>query len=318
MELETPISQIIRGADVNARYDAACKRLLSEKIILSWIMKEVLSEYRDIDVKDIAAKYIEGNPQVGKAPVHQDEPSPRIRGCNTEDTSINEGTITYDIRFNATVPVSGDLISLIINVEAQDNFYPGYPLLKRGIYYCGRLISAQYGTEFTGSRYEKLKKVYSIWICMTPPGSRENSITRYSIREENLVGDVRENVENYDLISLVMICLGRARQEDDPNVLKLLDVLLSSETGQQEKRHILQEEFDIPMTKQFDEEVSLMCNLSKGVMEKGIETGRLNALIDSVHALMESAQVSAERAMEMLKISDKDKISLKKALNSKN
>ena len=153
---------------------------------------------------------------------------------------------------------------------------------------------------------------------MTPPGSRENSITRYSIREENLVGDVRENVENYDLISLVMICLGRARQEDDPNVLKLLDVLLSTETGQQEKRHILQEEFDIPMTKQFDEEVSLMCNLSKGVMEKGIETGRLNALIDSVHALMDSAQVSAERAMEMLKISDKDKISLEKALNSKN
>lgn len=115
-----------------------------------------------------------------------------------------------------------------------------------------------------------------------------------------------------------MICLGRARQEDDPNVLKLLDVLLSTETGQQEKRNILQEEFDIPMTKQFDEEVSLMCNLSKGVMEKGIETGRLNALIDSVHALMESAQVSAERAMEMLKISDKDKISLEKALNSKN
>lgn len=25
---------------------------------------------------------------------------------------------------------------------------PGYPLLKRAVYYCGRMISSQYGTVF--------------------------------------------------------------------------------------------------------------------------------------------------------------------------
>ena len=48
--------------DDKVRYDAACKRLLSEKIILAWIMKSCLEEYRDYDVKEIARRYIEGEP----------------------------------------------------------------------------------------------------------------------------------------------------------------------------------------------------------------------------------------------------------------
>lgn len=54
------------------------------------------------------------------------------------------------------------------------------------------MISAQYGTEFTEAHYEKIKKVYSIWICMNPPKNRENSITSYLISEKNLIGDVKK------------------------------------------------------------------------------------------------------------------------------
>lgn len=54
MTTETNISKNIRSADVKARYDAACKQLLSEKIILAWIMKSCVEEFRDIEVKDIA------------------------------------------------------------------------------------------------------------------------------------------------------------------------------------------------------------------------------------------------------------------------
>ena len=58
-------------------------------------------------------------------------------------------------------------------MEAQNQFYPGYPLIKRGIYYCCRMVSSQYGTVFTSSHYEKIKKVYSIWICTNPPEYRK-------------------------------------------------------------------------------------------------------------------------------------------------
>ena len=156
MNEETTIAKNIRVADEKAAYDAACKKLLSEKIILAWIMKNCLEEYRNCDVDEIAEKYIEGTPQVGEIAVAPDESNKTsmIHGIGTEDTSLTEGTVTYDIRFFAAAPISGELIRLIINVEAQNDFYPGYPLIKRGIYYCSRMISSQYGTEFTESHYE--------------------------------------------------------------------------------------------------------------------------------------------------------------------
>ena len=286
MNSDTTIVKNIRVADEKASYDAACKRLLSEKIILAWIMKNCLEEYRDCDVEEIAEKYIEGTPQVGEVAVAPDESNrvSMIQGAGNEDTSLTEGTVTYDIRFLATAPVSGELIRLIINIEAQNDFYPGYPLIKRGIYYCSRMISAQYGTEFTNSHYENIKKVYSIWICMNPPKSRENSITRYYIAEENLVGSVKERKADYDLMAAVMICLGK-EADSGTDLLKLLNVLLSTETGSQDKCQILEEDFHIRMTQTLESEVSLMCNLSKGVEEKGIEKGRQEGIIAMVSAL---------------------------------
>ena len=286
MNSDTTIVKNIRVADEKASYDAACKRLLSEKIILAWIMKNCLEEYRDCDVEEIAEKYIEGTPQVGEVAVAPDESNrvSMIQGAGNEDTSLTEGTVTYDIRFLATAPVSGELIRLIINLEAQNDFYPGYPLIKRGIYYCSRMISAQYGTEFTNSHYENIKKVYSIWICMNPPKSRENSITRYYITEENLVGSVKEQKADYDLVAVVMICLGK-EADSGTDLLKLLNVLLSTETGSQDKCQILEEDFHIRMTQTLESEVSLMCNLSKGVEEKGIEKGRQEGIIAMVSAL---------------------------------
>ncbi len=286
MNTDTTIAKNIRVADEKASYDAACKRLLSEKIILAWIMKNCLEEYRDCDVDEIAEKYIEGTPQVGEVAVAPDESNrvSVIQGAGNEDTSLTEGTIFYDIRFLAIAPVSAELIRLIINIEAQNDFYPGYPLIKRGIYYCSRMISAQYGTEFTNSHYENIKKVYSIWICMNPPKSRENSITRYYIAEENLVGSVKERKADYDLMAAVMICLGK-EGDSGTDLLKLLNVLLSTETGSQDKCQILEEDFHIRMTLALESEVSLMCNLSKGVEEKGIEKGRQEGIIAMVSAL---------------------------------
>ena len=92
MELETTLSKNIRTADARANYDAACKRLLSEKIILAWIMKSCVQEYRDCDVRKIAEEYIEGEPQVSEVPVAPDETNTAttIHGLGNEDASLTE------------------------------------------------------------------------------------------------------------------------------------------------------------------------------------------------------------------------------------
>ena len=133
----------------------------------------------------------------------------------------------YDVRFDAIAPKSADsteqeeVIRLIINVEAQTKFKPGYPLTKRAIYYCSRMISVQHGPIFTKSEYGKICKVYSIWICTQPSDGFENTLTRYSIKPEQLIGEAQEETENYDLMSVVMICLGKPGTENHKGIYSL-------------------------------------------------------------------------------------------------
>lgn len=314
METKTSLASGIEVTQDRVDYDAACKRLLSEKIILAWIMRSCLAEYRDIDVNEIAEKYIEGTPFVSEVPVSPDETGPRIRGMAQDQSSPTEGSAYFDIYFNAIVPGTKEVVQMIINVEAQADYYPGYPLHKRGVFYCGRMISSQDGTVFVNSHYEKLQKVCSIWVCTRPPQYMENTITRYYIAEDNLVGDVHAKPEYYDLLSLVMICLGNTGK-GNKGILKLLNVLLSSEVAPAEKKQILQDEFQIPMTQTMDREVSNMCNLSQAVwekgeasgIEKGIKQGYETGLLASVKNLMGSMGLTVDEAMNALRIPDADR-----------
>jgi hypothetical protein len=327
METPTSLSANLDIAGSKANLDRACKQLLSEKMILAWIMKTCLAEYKDCTVQEIAERYIEGTPQVAETAVAPNQTNaPKIHGLNTEDTSLNEQTITYDIRFFAVAPVSGDLIRLIINIEAQNKYNPGYPLMKRVVYYLSRLISAQYTTEFNHSDYGNLKKVYSIWICMNPPAERQNTITQYSIAEKNLIGCVKEPVQNYDLMTAIILCLG-GKDNHNSEILRLLNVLLSKEESPSEKRRILHDDFDIPMTETLEEGVHLMCNYSDYIEDrgiaKGLEKGRKEGrkegaelnLLNNLQVLMKTMKLSATEAMAALEVPEADRPKYEAKLN---
>ena len=306
MDSPTAIAQALHTTEGNSAYDEACKRLLSQKIILAWIMKSCLEEYRDLDVAEIAEKYIEGTPSISKEPVFPDDAGPLIQGTDTTDKSPGVRTVTYDISFRAVAPGSKKLIELYINVEAQGEFNPGYPLLKRGIYYCSRMISRQSNRDFIDSHYEKIKKVYSIWVCLYPPGNRKNTIRRYRMTEESLVGDVKEPVAHYDLLSVVMICLGGPEEEHYEGILKLLHTLLSNKTSETEKREVLENEFDIPMTRELESEVSTMCNLSQSIAEKNHQEGLIDGILLALKKLMKNKGMSVEEAFTTLEVPEAD------------
>ena len=276
--MDTTISNTLHSAGHKSAYDAACKQLLSERIILAWILKHCVKEYRHCDVTDIANRYIEGDPQVSELTLLPNaSSSSKIHGIGNEDASLQEGTVTYDIRFLASVPSFDEKITMIINLEAQNDFYPGYPLIKRALYYCCRMISSQYGTEFTGSQYGRLRKVYSIWVCTNPPAARQNSITTYSIQETPVIGQVQETPDFYDLISVVMVCLEKQAESEETRhtndtavhtaqpqsspLLGLLNTLLSSKMDYQQKARILQDDYHIPMAQGLTEEVTHMTHI---------------------------------------------------------
>ena len=222
----------------------------------------------------------------------------KVQGMGNEDISQNEGTVYYDVRFNAIAPSTEEHgnIRLIINAEAQNRFKPKYPLTKRAVYYGSRLISAQHGTVFTKSDYQKLRKVYSIWICVNPAKRFRNTITRYSLKPETIIGNAVEAPENYDLINIVMVCLGKMEEWNDNNLIKFLGVLFQNELSAREKKDILERDFDIPMTETFESEVDDMCNLSQGVAEKAMQQGRTHILIELVNDGVLTIEKAAEKA----------------------
>ena len=307
MEQKTSLASGIEVTQAKEKYDAACKRLLSEKIILAHILKSCVAEFRDFDAAFIAENCIEGKPYVSEVPVAPDETGAMLLGLNTAQTSPTEGDAYFDIYFNAVVPGTGEVVQLIVNVEAQEAYYPGYPLPKRGIYYCGRMISAQCGTVFEGSEYGRLRKVYSIWVCMNPPKKWENTINCYEMKERNLVGKAHEEVENYDLITLVMIHLGSETGENYSGVLRLLGTLFTSGATVKAKKQILQDEFDIPMTRTIEKEVSSMggsffdAAIARGE-NRGYERGVEQGLLFSAQRMVKNLGLPFEKAMSTLEV----------------
>ena len=175
--------------------------------------------------------------------------------------------------------------------------------------------------------YDQIKKVYSIWVCLNSAEDRENTITRYSIREDNLVGSVKEDPRNYDLLSVVMICLGREQSGIDNALLDMLNVLFGTESDAERKKAYLKDKYAIPMTREFETEVSEMCNLSEGVerrgiekgiaqgMEKGVMQGRTEGVTEMLRNLIHNTGWTIEKAMETLGIPSSERTSYEKLLN---
>ena len=295
--------------------DAACKEFLSDKLILACILKGCTEEFKDCDVHDIETKYIEGDPEVGTVGVHpettneQKPTTDRIHGINTESTSDTEGMIVFDIRFYAMTPTR-ERVKLIINIEAQNRFNPGYPLIKRGIYYGCRQVSAQYGSEFTHAHYGEIKKVYSIWICFNPPKALRNTMRMYHITEKHLIGDIKENAENYDLMSVVMICLGTQKDERYTGLLKLLDVFMSEVSDFNTKSIVLKSEFGAMMPERLQQKELKMCNYSDFIYEKGVTDGEVKGeakgkaegKAEALIHLMKNLKLTFEQALVGLSI----------------
>ena len=302
------------------QYDASVKRFLANKKILAWILKECADEFKSIPVNTIEKKCIIGEPEISVAAVDQDEAdhdeceSPEIEGLNTEDASVNEGNIYYDIRFRAVVPGGGQPIYLIVNIEAQKDDNPGYPLLRRAVYYTGRLISSQKQKIFTGSHYEKIQKVYSIWIEMNVAEKNQNTITKYRIIEENIVGHRKNDFNDYDLINIIMIGLGEKDSIRNNSILRLLNVALDKKAKKPEVNAVLQNEFGIYSRGTLGKEINTMCNLGEGLVESITKevteevTASVTASVQTdtwvraAVSIMKKFGVSADEAIDTLNI----------------
>ena len=291
MERQTALAEAIDTVADKAKYDRCAKKLLSFKAIDAWILKTCVKEFSLFSVDYISEHCMSGEVEISEHAVHQDElnrgqrinSDEQVTKMNSESSSINEGTVYYDVRFNAIAPENGESITLIINLEIQTDDKPGYELVTRGTYYCARMISEQHGTVFTGDHYEKIQKVYSIWICPSTPDCRKNGMFRYHTIEDPVFGDAYVKKENYDLMEVVILNLGEPDNEADCGILNLLNTLFSPTVLPDEKKKVLSGKYNIAMTAELESEVQRMCNLGTAIENKardeGIDIGELRTTV---------------------------------------
>ena len=299
--MSTELKNSVKATDKKAQYDTSAKRLLGQKSILAHILVKTVDEFKGMNPKDVVS-YIEGTPYIstvsvepGLTNVVNEKGGQRIVGFNAENAELNEGLVRFDIVFYVRMPSAGStedgLSQIIINVEAQKDEPSGYEILNRAIFYVSRLISSQKERDFENSSYDDIKRVYSIWVCMN---MEENTMSHIHLTKDDVIGSY-EWKGKMDLLNIVM--LGLAKELPGHNEMyelhRLLGALLSQELTIDEKLNIIGNEYDIPIEENLRKDVSVMCNLSQGIEEKGIAIGEARVIIKMYKNGFTAEQIAA-------------------------
>ena len=62
------LHNVLNTVSLESQYDAQAKKVLAQKIVLAYIMKNTLEDFKDMDPQEIMP-YIEGEPMIGVVPV---------------------------------------------------------------------------------------------------------------------------------------------------------------------------------------------------------------------------------------------------------
>ena len=127
MERQTDLAEAIDSVADRAKYDRCAKKILAFKAVDAWILKTCVKEFYSYSVDYISEHCMPEKVEISEHAVHQDQlnKSQKINGnkqitkMNSESSSVNEGTVYYDVRFTAIAPENDELITLIINLEIQ-------------------------------------------------------------------------------------------------------------------------------------------------------------------------------------------------------
>ena len=271
MKRNTIFYEALELAGMKAQYDGHVKKLLSFRQVISQILVRTLTEYEGRTPLE-AARWIE------------------------PETFPRSGKRTKRPEREASL--------LVGKSEVSDS--PG-----EGIFYAAKMLTEQYGRCFSKSNYQKLRKVYSIWVCMNVPDYIGNAMVEYKISRNDRIGSVPEKQKNYDKLSVILICLNTKKGLGEPGSLHhFLNVLLSPSMDAAEKIKILSRVYGIKMEKGFRKELEDMWNLGEAIEEKALRKGRKEGrkegsrmgdakrLVRSVEKAMEAFHVDLKAACE--------------------
>ena len=126
--------------------------------------------------------------------------------------------------------------------------------------------------EFKGMKPEDVVKYIegepSISVVPVEPGLA--NMEKTDATGQRIVGLNTENAEINEGLVRIGITNEIPEHDEKYEMHRLIGALLSSELKEQEKLDIIEHEYNIPISQEFREDVSIMCNLSQGIEDKAI------------------------------------------------
>ena len=256
--------------------DASSKAIFASVPFMAQILKDCVGELATYSQQEIMELCQKADIHFATEPVHDQQTASEIlmkdsgkqlspmynlsSASSVEDTSMFEGAVHFDLLIELTIPMpKGEHIAVVVNVEIQNDGDNVCRIIKRGIYYCSRLISRQKNRSFKAPKYEKIRKVYSIWLLAAADDLLANAIRRFSLKEQILTAPQSKMpslpTAYYDMMEVVIAGInGDYMPLGKPNVLELLWLLSSVEIDDVKARQYLQEVFKMEVTETMDTE----------------------------------------------------------------
>ncbi len=190
-------------------YDALAKKLLRTKGALAIIIKSLIDHCGGYTYKEIGD-------MIGKVSVDDqvtaDLSDSGVRQLSNEMDAVMEKLIRYDVYLNFRDKYR---ISTI-DIEIQQESSPGYSLIKRGMYYACRSVSSQLSAVTGETNFDKLHKVYSVWLMVKPRSVGKAGIATL---KQGFIGNVELLPDTYaedaDLIQMDFVYAGDMSDIDD-------------------------------------------------------------------------------------------------------
>ena len=253
--------------------DEASKEILANKEFLAIILKYTVSEYADMSFQEIA-DCIEGESICKTTEVAPGRTnSNRIAGVNAEFSVLEEMMSRFDVLFKAVNPKlsNGEVTCYLhIDIESQNDYRPGYPIEKRGIYYLSRMISSQIVAPTADTNYDGLEKVYNIFICRNRvPKEIQNTMSIFELANTWNSQDMMLEKEDHDLMAMVIIRLGNPKEDNVEDIFRILNALFYP---REEKSYEILKDY-VDFSESLTQEVKNMSGLGESVFWEGVEEG---------------------------------------------
>lgn len=201
LPVDVPTYTHIHSGEVMS-YDARAKRLLRSKGALSIIIRSLIDccgSYTYLEIGDMIGKVTDDTQ------VTEDVSAEGVRRLSVEMDAVTEKLIRYDVYLNFCD--KGRISTIDIEIQQESN--PGYSLIKRGIYYACRSVSSQLGAITGETNFDKLHKVYSIWLMVKPDTDGKAGIATI---KPSLSGDAgllqKKYIADVDLMEIDFVYAG--------------------------------------------------------------------------------------------------------------